>query len=273
MIECASEYPGGGDSTTLKPEPDQNVVEPDARKYPDRRRPRGFTPFPDTYLTQLYFHRDRSGIGTARLLRDARDRPKGLNGALIESWLNGQTRSARPEYMAYVLARWSEMPDGARIPFTQEMRRELEGELSRTGTQPYKFVRKATDAPAGLSGHTIQNWLRQTDLQKENEAHWRYVMACLRAMPDAPNLVKPTKSLGPIWNLPDHRPISDEQLEELRFHRNRTGMGGGRLLNGATDKPAGLNSAMVTSWLGGQTRTALPEHLDYILARYRKWQR
>lgn len=41
------------------------------------------------------------------------------------------------------------------------------------------------------------------------------------------------------------------------------------MLRGAFDRPPGLDARMITSWLEGKVKTADPEHLDYVLRRWR----
>ena len=52
--------------------------------------------------------------------------------------------------------------------------------------------------------------------------------------------------------------------------REQTGIGPMRLLKGRADVPAGLDSAIIQSWLAGKTTSARDGHYDYVLAL---WER
>lgn len=73
---------------------------------------------------------------------------------------------------------------------------------------------------------------------------------------------------APARHLPNHRLITEAERAALRQHRERTGIGASRLLDGASDKPDGLTFPMVASWLSGKTKAADPAHLRYVLDRY-----
>jgi hypothetical protein len=61
-------------------------------------------------LAELRHHRQRTGIGGAILLRGATDKPTGLTPAMISGWLSGAIQKARPQFVAYVIARYRTWP-------------------------------------------------------------------------------------------------------------------------------------------------------------------
>lgn len=63
--------------------------------------------------------------------------------------------------------------------------------------------------------------------------------------------------------------ITEEIRAELKRLNAETGVGPQRLLKGKADRPKGLNSAIIYRWLDGTIRTAMAEHLDFVL---REWQ-
>lgn len=63
-------------------------------------------------------------------------------------------------------------------------------------------------------------------------------------------------------------PLSDGQRAELVSHAERTGVGAMQLLRGMRDKPAGLTAPVVGNWLNGKAQTAVPAHVDYMLAKW-----
>jgi hypothetical protein len=60
---------------------------------------------------ELQRQRTRTGLGGVRLMKQATDRPAGLSGANVQSWLNQQTASASPEHLEFVLNLYRSQPD------------------------------------------------------------------------------------------------------------------------------------------------------------------
>lgn len=73
---------------------------------------------------------------------------------------------------------------------------------------------------------------------------------------------------GRIWA--GHVKISEGFVKALRDERERTGLSPSAVLRGAADKPALLSAEMVANWMTGQTKTASPDHMAFVIAAYRK---
>jgi hypothetical protein len=199
------------------------------------------------------------------LLRGATDKPAGLSSGMIDSWLGGATGSAKPLHVRYVLARFAALPTNRDIPLTPGMSAALEADFIRTGTGAGTFLKRRSDLPPGLTWQIILGWIDGT-ARWVSQAHWEYVTSRLRALPDTaspPNAIRSAK-IGRTL-------IDPRDLGELRDHRARTGIGGAVLLRSATDKPKALTPAMISGWLSGRSETAIPEHVIYVLTRYRSW--
>lgn len=213
------------------------------------------------------------------LLRGARDKPAGLSSSMIDSWLSGAVQSAVPVHVAYALNRWKALPTNRKAQLTPEMSAALAAEIDRTGMDPIRFM-DADDIPQGLTWRVILSWIKLTT-STLSQTHWKYVTERLRALPDSsyPPLYRErrTEPARASSNLSQRvawtalREIEKSDLAELRHHRERTGIGGAILLKTATDKPAGLTPSMISSWITGVAKTANPELVAYVLARYRAW--
>lgn len=143
------------------------------------------------------------------------------------------------------------------------MRGALNAELHRSGTGPVQILKRASDVPAGLSHLIIQSWA--SDGPKPGtvgQAHWDYVMARLRALPDGAS--SSTLSLRALRSLQVE--INADDLTELRHHREQTGIGGAILLRNAPDKPSVLSPAIISAWLSGEAKKAVPDLVAYVLA-------
>lgn len=65
-------------------------------------------PISDPDIAALKFHRARTGVGGAVLLRDAKDKPPGLTAQMISSWMGEKPSRANPAHVRYVLALYRE---------------------------------------------------------------------------------------------------------------------------------------------------------------------
>lgn len=92
--------PLGLSTVPFKPRKARNKI---ASNFPGHRA------LTDAERAALRAHRKRTGLGAARLLNDAADKPKGLSAAMISGWLTGKTQTADPALIAYVLARYADL--------------------------------------------------------------------------------------------------------------------------------------------------------------------
>ncbi len=231
----------------------------------------------------------RTGATPRMFLADDMDRPEGLTFRTVNKWINGSIKEALPAHLDYVLKRWAKLPDdtgrvlsdgtvllkGGRrgliseswVSLTEKMSAKLNAEFTRTGASPHTFLDDLQDAPAQLTSRIIKTWV-YSQAKTVNTELWDFVMMQLKALPDhkAGGIIrKPRKKFK---NRPDHREITDIERETLKAHRQRTSVGAIRMMRGATDKPKGLQGYMINGWMSGTTRTALPQHIIYVLARY-----
>lgn len=236
---------------------------------------------------QLRKEARRIGVNAYLAVQRAPNLPKGLTAKAIKGWIGGSIEQAPQHHVEFVTALWASLPDdGGRtfadgtpmsprasgtflrsngwISFTAELSAELRSEFARTGADPERLLRGRDDRPTGLSPRTVRGWLyRHTEFTRAE--HWDYVRTLLASLDDNSMRQEPKPRAK---RTPRNPLIADEDLEALRHHRQRTGIGGEVLLRGATDKPSGLSGPMISSWLGGSVQNAVPEHVRYVLARY-----
>ena len=64
--------------------------------------------------------------------------------------------------------------------------------------------------------------------------------------------------------------LTPEIIEDLKFHRNRTGIGAAQLLQVKdAEKPAHLTLPALNSWFTGRVKTAARGHLEYIQEKWK----
>ena len=216
-------------------------------------------------VAELRGHMERTSISSMRLLHNAKNKPRGLTSGMIETWLCRAVVTAKPEHFIYAMARWSALPDNPRVALTPDMTALLNAELVRTGLGPVTVLEKIGKRPHGLTWQIVQAWAHGT-VDAAYVAHWNGLTAQLRSLPDA--------AAGPRNGLAGsqaRRAITADELAELRAHRERTGIGGAILLRTAADIPAGVTPSMISGWVNASIKSANPDHLAYVLARYRSW--
>ena len=145
---------------------------------------------------------DRTGLTPRSFLDDVGAAPRGLAARSVRGWLHGHAKTARGQFLSFVLARLAERPDGTlplpgrrprrppsnrqdHLPITPAERAALQAELARTGIGGTVLLRSAPDKPAGLSAGMISGWLGGS-IKTARPHHLAYVLARYAARTDAP---------------------------------------------------------------------------------------
>lgn len=218
--------------------------------------------------SRLKIEKGRTGYTPEWLLHDRADIPGGLNAAMIADWVNGTLPYAAQKHLDYVLELYSALPIATsrkhkmqkigfrqpRMPITDEFLHDLHNEKIRTGIGCWTLFSQAKRIPEGLSVTMLVSWLKGK-VKSATQEHMDFVREEWARLPDM--------GLGV-----EKVPIADNTLATLQAERDRTGLGGTALLAERTDKPTGLTAFIISGWLAGQTKSAFPAHLDYVLTLY-----
>lgn len=155
---------------------------------------------------QLRAEIKRTGVTVLALFASAEKIPEGLNARVVNRWLSGIERTARPDQIEFILSRYRVLPDASlgagrsvpstRLSLTQHMRDELEAEFVRTCATVASLTESATDLPAGLNARVIRSWV-YGEAKSVDPRHWSFVMGSLSARPDATGLVFSTRPEPP----------------------------------------------------------------------------
>ncbi len=121
-------------------------------------------------------------MGTMKLLARSGPAPDGLDSAIINTWLNRKTKSARKDHLEYVLSALHEIDP--MIQITTEMRAELDAEFRRTGYEPSSLLNRLPPAPEKLTASLISRW-RTGQTLSARKSCWDTVIDGLRDIPDA----------------------------------------------------------------------------------------
>lgn len=221
---------------------------------PDHNRDADRIALTPDMISALRAQRERTGVSVPGLVKNHLDPTRGITVRLVHCWMLGILEGVCLERYAHVLETWQGLPDrdDAYVFHTPAVRTIMEAEIRRTGISIPELVSGLTDMPDGLTFNRIRNFYCG-QLKRLPRAHMDYIMSTLKALPDT--------NFEAI-------PLTPDILEMLRAHAVRTGKGPSALLRAARDKPDGLSSPLIHTWLSGKTVTARRDHLDYVLKRY-----
>lgn len=209
-------------------------------------------------IETLKAYREKTGVGSVALLKNQRDCPEHLSPHDIQNWLEGRLISVPPEHLAYVLEKWESLPVFEFGKITEEILDVLKEHWHRTKVGPDTLLKDAADKPEGLRPHIIAAWLNARSRSYRKD-HLKYVLERWGAMPDAVN----TRRV-----LSGYVEITQAQRDRLHELKERTGFGPQVLMRGAKDAPPGLGSDKIKAWIDGTIKTAKPEQMAYVFARW-----
>ncbi|HBR68776.1 MAG TPA: hypothetical protein DEA55_05305 [Rhodospirillaceae bacterium] len=209
-------------------------------------------------IETLKAYREKTGVASVALLKNQRDCPENLTPRHIQSWLEGRLRTAPQEHLAYVLKKWEALPVLEFGIITEDILDVIKGHWNRTRVGPNTLLKDAADKPEGLRPHIIAAWLNARSRSYRKD-HLKYVLERWSAMPGALN----TKRV-----LSGYVEITQAQRERLHELKAKTGFGPQVLMRGAKDAPPGLGSDKIKAWIDGTIKTAKPEQLAYVFARW-----
>lgn len=198
--------------------------------------------------------KNATGVTPHMLLAGRTDVPEDLTENKIRHWLNGRSKSARPDHLRYVIRAWEELP---RYEFVENPADEI-AEMRRLKEETgFGFSAllsgQREEMPEGLRADIIKGWFENTRVKARRD-HLDYVLARWRSLRDDGRVR--------LAILPDH-------IDELRGHIERTGVSIKQLLENADDVPGRLSLPMLRSWFTESPPHARQEHLDYVFARWR----
>ena len=139
------------------------------------------TTLTDAIRDELNALHEQTSIGPQRLLKGRKDRPKGLNSAIIYHWMNGRMETARSDHLDWLLQTWRSVEP--LVPFTADDIAKLNHELSRTGYAPQSLIRRLAPVPDGLTPKTLHQ-LRGGILHKLPASHKAFLFEGLESVPD-----------------------------------------------------------------------------------------
>ncbi|WP_262694693.1 hypothetical protein [Kordiimonas aquimaris] len=224
-------------------------------------------PLTQDILDTLKAHKKRTGLGVIALLRGKRlEMPPGLNGAIVESWFQGNSATARQSHIDYVLRLWEAAPDNVKTgrasrpsndsPYV-DVKEAVFAKLVRyrdNGFTPGVVFKLCGEVPAGLTANIVNSWSTGSTKKAQSDYLEYWFEAC-RKMETHPQ-----------------RPIvlTDKISAEFASYIDSSGVGAITLLKERSDVPDKLSVSIINRWVAGTAATACHDHLEYVRKCYRQ---
>lgn len=234
-------------------------------------------------ISRLKSQQSRTGLSLPSLLKKQKELPPGLTLAEAMAWFDmfGAVKMAEKSHLDFILECWSKESDAKKRGEGRKRRKiskayikYLESEKLRTGVNPVQLLKQSDSVPYGLTVFIIREWLRGTVTTAYPE-YLDFVLKTYKALPDKTPEVKKERVLPVAKDekkkalalQSDLKPIKPALLSKLRHYHTTTPILPGFVFKGADDVPHGLKIHTVAGWLNGNVKSAVPEHVHWVLCR------
>ena len=223
----------------------------------------------------------QTGLSPYRLLALRNDiplglSPSGINGCIMPS---AKRKSIRVDHYKYLLKICTEHKNlklaaekrrrrriGVdRIPVTKDYIEKVYAEIKRTGIPVSRLLQdcKASNKPVLNTVRRILAREFRTALKTDMDL----ILSEYRKYPD--NSYEYKRKPYPIKNN-EYEYIKEEYLNRLKRYREKANILPGHIFKQSETVPPGLNVGMVSGWLSGNSRTANPKHVQWVLEECKK---
>lgn len=110
-------------------------------------------------IAELNAERDRTSVGPQALLKPYKDKPKGLNHAMVTHWLGGRIKTAKREHLEFVQAAWGKLETDRSIRLTDDLLEELRALQMQSGINAEMMMRWSDANRVGLSVSKIKHYM------------------------------------------------------------------------------------------------------------------
>lgn len=239
---------------------------------------------------------EKTGLSAHQMLLTRGDTPAGLTRGKIDGWIAGKTQRIKRADYDYFLKICEEYAENGtidhghiqlrrfgktRVVIPESYVRRLKEEIDRTGRAPsyvLKYHGGADKAKIGI----VMNWLSgtaKTAIQEDMD----YVMGLYKKYPtlkppfegsgkrkpgNKPKIPEKKKVLSSRTE--GYLPIDKERMRRLKHYRKKANLLPGFVIKESENVPKGLSASIVSGWLQGTSKTANPEHVEWVLKRCRE---
>lgn len=225
----------------------------------------------------------RTGVSPRRLIGGMPNPPEGLSARCINGWLTERARSANRHHFVLVMAAYQALPDikdmkpeertryrvgsnsvAARagyIPLTSEMSQTLIAASEQTELRGKRLLRALSAIVPGVTAALLQAW-RRGSVKSVDPVLWAATLAAYKQLPAEQVRITHSSELRTL------QPITPEERRRIASERERTGVHPCALVRVAYGRPAFMSESIVRGWISGQTETADPLCISWVLTQY-----
>lgn len=208
-------------------------------------------------LALLRSHVRRTGVAIPALLKMHEKKARGITSKIADDWLTGRAKTADARHYKTLIMIYETLPDknGLLTEVSEETLLDLRKEISRSGMSARNILVRAENIPEGLTVFHAENLVRGL-LRKTRRDYLEFLLSEWKKQADTS-----TRRIT----------ITREMLAHMLKERERTGLGPMALLRGTqNERPQGLTTNLMDSWLVGNTKSARKDHLDFVLRRWKE---
>ncbi len=226
-----------------------------------RKRP-GYIDLTDNILNQLKAERKRTKVGPVNILKIAKgEKPKTLSYVTISKWFKGNAKTAYKKHLDYVLEAYKSLPTINEELLTKEIAANFRKQIRATKLPLQKLLQYQKDVPPSLNAKEFYTRISGKIAKTYNKDHGDYILKICDAYAA---MRKEREVVKDYQYRQDLKEIPEQDLEQLRRYRDLLNLLPGHIFK-VCQAPEGLTHAMVQAWLGGQTKSAKPEYVKWVL--------
>lgn len=208
-------------------------------------------------LALLRSHVRRTGVAIPALLKMHKKKARGITNKIADGWLTGRVKTADARHYKTLIKIYETLPDKNELltEVSEETLLDLRREINRSGMSARNIFVRAENIPEGLTVFHVENLVRGL-LRKTRREYLEFLLSEWKKQADTT-----TRRIT----------ITPEMLAHMLKEKERTGLGPMALLRGTKyERPPGLTTNLMDSWLAGNTKSARKDHLDFALRRWKE---
>lgn len=195
-----------------------------------------------------------SNISVSELMRRAKNVPTGLTRRVVNSWVQGQIKSAETQHLEYVLELWTSLSEiglgelaQGHVWIDQDIKEHIEAHKLRTGLSIDDILQCDENTLASLTPAVIREWCNGFTRQAcKNEVN--YLMELWQAQPTI-----------------THKMVRvDRQRIQSHIKQHRVNIHD--LISNRDDRPNGLCFDTAHAIISGDVLQAREDHIEFILS-------
>lgn len=246
----------------------------------ERKLRAGYIKITQEVRGKLKDERKRTGVGFSKLLRG--NPLKGVNSSLISGWVNGNIGTAKKQFVEQVFTLYAQLPTQKADVLSEATSKKLRQKIQQTGLSLERLLSLRDDVPKGLQAKSFYIGLRQQNTKTFNKDWGDYVLKVCNEYNSKRDKHERKKeqylSQGAlpvkrkhnyITNTSGFEPIPKEALKTIR-QRHDVIKSLLDMIFKQKNTPKDLNQYIIHNWLQGNTKSAKPEHVQWVLDETKK---